>query len=65
MFSFNYIVFDIDDCINLSSKTMHKNNATAADEKLIFNYVEIYKNCLSAFFHKKIDYNYILEIKKI
>jgi hypothetical protein len=26
--------------------------------------VEIYKDCLATFFHKKIDYNYILEIKK-
>ena len=64
-FILDYIIdIDIDNCINWSSKTMHKKNATAADKKLIFNYVEIYKNCLSAFFHKKIDYNYILEIKK-
>ena len=64
-FILDYIIdIDIDNCINWSSKTMHKKSATAADKKLIFNYVEIYKNCLSAFFHKKIDYNYILEIKK-
>ena len=58
------IDIDIDNCINWSSKTMHKKSTTNADKKLIFNYVEIYKNCLAAFFHEKIDYNYILEIKK-
>ena len=55
---------DIDNCINWSSKTMHKKSTTNSDKKLIFNFVEIYKKCLAAFFHKKIDYNYILEIKK-
>ena len=64
-FVLDYIIdIDIDNCINWSSKTMHKKSTTNADKKLIFNYVEIYKNCLAAFFHKKIDYNYILEIKK-
>ena len=58
------IDIDIDNCINWSSKTAHKKNTTNADKKLIFNYIEIYKNCLAAFFHKKIDYDYILEIKK-
>ena len=53
------IDIDIDNCINWSSKTMHKKTATNSDKKLIFNYVEIYKNCLATFFHKKIDYNYI------
>ena len=55
---------DIDNCINWSTKTMHKKTTSNADKKLIFNFVEIYKKCLAVFFHKKIDYNYILEIKK-
>ena len=64
-FILDYIIdIDIDNCINWSSKTMHKKGTTNSDKKLIFNYIEIYKNCLAAFFHKKIDYNYILEIKK-
>ena len=62
----DYIIdIDIDNCINWSNKNMHKKGITNADKKLIFNYIEIFKNCLTAFFHKKIDYNYILEIKKI
>ena len=61
----DYIIdIDIDNCINWSNKNMHKKGITNADKKLIFNYIEIFKNCLTAFFNKKIDYNYILEIKK-
>ena len=51
-FILDYIIdIDIDDCINWNSKTMHKKNATATDKKLIFNFIEIHKHCLSAFFH--------------
>ena len=30
---------DIDNCINWSSKTMHKKSTTNSDKKLIFNYI--------------------------
>ena len=64
-FILDFIIdIDIDNCINWSSKTMHKKAATNSDKKMIYNYIEIYKNCIVAFFHKNIDYNFILEVKK-
>ena len=59
----NIIDIDIDNIINLNSRTLHKKTGKY-DKKVIYNIIEIYKNCLLAFFHKKIDYNYIIEIKK-
>jgi hypothetical protein len=61
----DYIIdIDIDNCISWSNKIMHKKIISASDKKLIFYYIEIFKNCLTAFFHKEIDYKYILDIKK-
>ena len=55
-FILDFIIdIDIDNCINWSSKTMHKKAATNSDKKMIYNYIEIYKNCIVAFFHKNIE----------
>ena len=59
----NIIGLDIDNIINYSSKNFLK-KIGVYDKKIINNIIAIYKYCLSAFFHKKIDYNYIIEIKK-
>ena len=61
----DYIIdIDIDNCINWNNKMMQKKGITEEEKKLIMNNIEIFKNCLTAFFHKKIDYKYILNIKK-
>ena len=61
----DYIIdIDIDNCISWSNKIMHKKTISVSDKKMIFYYIEIFKNCLTAFFHKKIDYKYILDMKK-
>jgi hypothetical protein len=61
----DYIIdIDIDSCINWRKKTVNKKLITESDKKLIIAFIEIFKNCLTAFFHKKIDYKYILQIKK-
>ena len=58
------IDFDIDSCITWRNKIMNKKIITENDKKLIINFIEIFKNCLVAFFPKKIDYKYILYVKK-
>ena len=60
----NIIDIDVDNSINWSNKTFHKKSVTSSDKKIIYNYIEIYKNCLVAFFNKKIDYEYMIEVKK-
>ena len=60
----NIIEIDIDNSISWSSKTFHKKSVTSSDKKIINNYIEIYKNCLITFFNKKIDYEYMIEVKK-
>ena len=60
----NIIYIDIDNSISWSNKTFHKKSVTSSDKKIINNYIEIYKNCLIAFFNKKIDYEYMIEVKK-
>ena len=61
----DYIIdIDIDSCINWRKKTVNKKLITESDKKLVIAFIEIFKNCLTAFFHKKIDYKYILQIKK-
>ena len=61
----DYIIdIDIDNCISWSNKILHKKGISNSDKKLIFYYIEIFKNSLMAFIHKKIDYKYILDIKK-
>ena len=56
----------IDICNNLNSnnKPFHKKGGLLNDKNIFNNYIEIYKNLLAAFFNKKIDYDYIIEIKK-
>ena len=59
------IDIDIDNILNWSSKISNKKLvASLLDKKLINYYIEIYKNCLATFFHKKIDYDYIISVKK-
>jgi len=60
----NIIDIDVDNSINWSNKTFHKKSVTSSDKKIIYNYIEIYKNCLVAFFNRKIDYEYMIEVKK-
>ena len=57
-------IIDICNNLNSSNKSYHKKNASLNDKNIFYNYIEIYKNCLSAFFHRKIDYDYIIEVKK-
>ena len=56
----NIIDIDIDNIINCNNKS----KKSGLSEKIINNIIEIYKNCLLAFFNRKIDYDYIIEIKK-
>ena len=57
-------IIDICNNLNSNNKPYHKKNPTSSDKNLVYNFIEIYKNCLAAFFPKKIDYDYIIEVKK-
>ena len=57
----NIIDIDIENIINCNNKSK---KSGLIEKKMINSIAEIYKNCLLAFFNKKIDYNYIIEIKK-
>ena len=59
----NIIDIDINNSLILGNKTLFKKIPSLNDKKII-SIIEIYKICLSAFFSKKIDYDYIIEIKK-
>ena len=54
---------DVRNNLNSSNKNCHKKGGILNEKNIFTNYIEIYKNCLSAFFNKKIDYDYIIEIK--
>ena len=58
------IDININNSINWSNKIFQKKKITLSDKKLINNYIEIFKNCLASFFHTKIDYDYIINVKK-
>ena len=61
----DYIIdIDIDTCLNWRNTLVNKKILNDSDKILIKAFIDIFKNCLSAFFHEKIDYNYILQIKK-
>ena len=57
-------IIDVCNNLNSSNKNFHKKGGILNDKNIFINYIEIYKNCLTAFFNKKIDYDYIIEIKK-
>ena len=61
----DYIIdIDIDTCINWRNTLVNKKKLNDNDKILIKAFIDIFKNCLIAFFHEKIDYKYILQIKK-
>ena len=57
-------IIDICNNLNSNNKSFHKKNATLSDKNIFNNFIEIYKNYLAAFFGRKIDYDYIIEVKK-
>ena len=64
-FVLDYIIdICIDNFIEFGGKIIEKKIIANEEKKLISNHIEIFKNCLAVFFQKKIDYNYILEIKQ-
>ena len=57
-------IIDICNGLNSTNKPFHKKNSSLNDKNFFNNFIDIYKNCLAAFFHRKIDYDYIIEVKK-
>ena len=65
----NFVLDDIIDIERensqfLGNKALYKKISSISDKTIINNTIEIYKICLSAFFKRKVDYDYIIEVKK-